>query len=48
VDLADYHDSWFTVVTETEMRARPSRISAKVVKPLVNFQPFLVVGILKR
>ena len=44
VDLIEYHDSWFTVVTETEMRPRPSRITEKVVKPLVNFQPLLVLG----
>ena len=44
VDLAEYADSWFTVVTETEMRARPSRITEKVLKPLVNFHPLLVFG----
>lgn len=44
VDLREYHDSWLTVVTETEMRARPSRITEKVVKPLVNFHPLIVLG----
>lgn len=44
VDLAEYGDSWFTVVTETEMRARPARITEKVLKPLVNFHPLLVFG----
>ena len=44
VELAEYGDSWFTVVTETEMRPRPSRITEKVVKPLVNFHPLLVLG----
>jgi hypothetical protein len=43
-DLAEYQDSWFSVVTETEMRARPSRITEKVLKPLVNFHPSLVLG----
>ena len=43
-DLREYHDSWFTVVTETEMRARPCRITEKVVKPLVNFHPLIVLG----
>jgi hypothetical protein len=44
VDLAEYNESWFTVVTETEMRSRPSRITEKVIKPLVNFHPVLVLG----
>jgi hypothetical protein len=44
VDLAEYSDSWFTVVTETEMRRHPSRITEKVVKPLVNFHPLVVLG----
>jgi hypothetical protein len=43
-DLAEYDESWFTVVTETEMRARPSRITEKVIKPLVNFHPVIVLG----
>ena len=44
VALTEYDDSWFTVITETEMRGRPSRITEKVVKPLVNFHPLLVLG----
>jgi hypothetical protein len=43
-DLAEYGESWFSAVTETEMRARTSRITEKVVKPLVNFHPLLVFG----
>jgi hypothetical protein len=43
-DLAEYADSWFTVVTETEMRARPSRITEKTLKPLVNFHPLIMLG----
>lgn len=44
VDLEEYNQSWFSVVTETEMRTRPSRITEKSVKPLANFQPMLVLG----
>jgi hypothetical protein len=44
VELLEYDDSWLTVVTETEMRPRPARITEKVVKPLVNFHPLLVFG----
>jgi len=36
--------SWFTAVTETEMRAAPSRITEKVLKPLVNFHPLVLFG----
>ena len=43
-DLAEYDNCWFSVVTETEMRRRPSRITEKVIKPLVNFQPLIVLG----
>jgi hypothetical protein len=43
-DLAEYDDSWFSVVTETEMRPRPTRITEKILKPLVNFQPLIVFG----
>jgi hypothetical protein len=43
-DLAEYDDSWFSVVTETEMRHRPTRITEKMLKPLVNFQPLIVFG----
>jgi hypothetical protein len=43
-DLREYADSWFSVVTETEMRGRPSRITEKTLKPLVNFHPFIMFG----
>lgn len=43
-DLVEYDQSWFTVITETEMRPRPSRITEKVIKALVNFHPLLVFG----
>ena len=43
-DLAEYHESWFSVATETEMRPRPSRITEKSLKPLANFHPMLVLG----
>ncbi len=42
--LAEYQRSWFSVVTETEMRARPDRVTEKSFKPLLNFHPFLVFG----
>jgi hypothetical protein len=44
VDLEEYNESWFSVVTETEMRTRPSRITEKSVKPFANFHPMLVLG----
>jgi hypothetical protein len=44
VALAEYGDSWFSVVTETEMLARPVRVTEKVFKPLLNFHPLLVFG----
>jgi hypothetical protein len=43
-DLKEYTESWFSVVTETEMRPRPSRITEKVLKPLVNFHPMILFG----
>jgi len=42
--LPAYAQSWFTVVTETEMFPRPSRITEKTMRALVNFHPFLVLG----
>ena len=42
--LPEYGRSWFSVVTETEMRPRPSRVTEKPFKPLANFHPFLVLG----
>lgn len=44
LDLPEYARSWFAVVSETEMFARPSRVTEKTMKPLVNFEPFLVLG----
>jgi hypothetical protein len=29
VDLAEYDDSWFSVVTETDFRTKPSRITER-------------------
>ena len=43
-DLDEYDKSWFSVATETEMRARVSRITEKSVKPLANFHPMLLLG----
>jgi hypothetical protein len=43
-DLPEYDESWFSAVTETEMLARPSRITEKVLKPLVNFHPLVLFG----
>ncbi len=42
--LPEYDASWFSVVTETEMRYRPVRITEKTLKPLLNFHPMLVLG----
>ena len=43
-ELGQYADSWFSVVTESEMSARVHRITEKPLKPLLNFHPFLVLG----
>jgi hypothetical protein len=43
-DLPQYADSWFTVVTESEMNRRVMRITEKPLKPLLNLHPFLVLG----
>ena len=43
-DLPEYDESWFSAVTETEMRSRPLRITEKVLKPLVNFHPMVLFG----
>ena len=42
--LAEYADTWFSVVTETEMRDWPNRITEKPLKPLLNFHPFVMFG----
>ena len=42
--LAEYAQSWFSVVTETEMESRLNRLTEKSFKPLVNFHPMLVLG----
>jgi hypothetical protein len=43
-DLPQYSDAWFTVVTETEMSNRLHRITEKVLKPMLSFHPFLILG----
>lgn len=42
--LAEYAQSWFSVVAESEMRDRPARITEKPLKPLLNFHPFILLG----
>ena len=42
--LAEYGQTWFSVIPETEMRDRPSRITEKPLKALMNFHPFMVLG----
>ena len=43
-DLPEYRGSWFSVVTETEMRGDTLRVTEKVLKPVLNFHPFVVMG----
>jgi hypothetical protein len=43
-ELAEYGQSWFSVVTESEMLERPARITEKPFKPLVNFHPALMLA----
>ncbi len=42
--LEAYERSWFSVITETEMGERPSRITEKSLKPLLDFHPVLIFG----
>ena len=42
--MPEYQQSWFSVVTETEMLDRPARITEKALKPLLNGHPFIVFG----
>ena len=42
--LPGYQDAWFSAATESEMLDRPSRITEKPFKPLVNFHPILLLG----
>jgi hypothetical protein len=42
--VEEYNRSWFSVITETEMRGRPSRITEKPLKPLANFHPLISFG----
>jgi len=44
VPFPAFSDSWFTVVTETEMFDRRCRITEKPFKALVNFQPIILLG----
>lgn len=37
-------DAYFFVVTESEMQPRVSRFTEKCMKPLVNFNPFVIFG----
>ena len=43
-EMIEYELSWFTIVTETEMGDRPSRITEKALKPLLNLHPFILFG----
>ena len=43
MDLREHDDSWFTIVSETEMEG-PRRITEKSIKPLLSFHPFIVLG----
>ncbi len=42
--MEQYAQSWFSVVTESELGDRPLRITEKSLKPLLNFHPFLLLG----
>ncbi len=42
--FAEYADSWFTVVTETDFSDRLHRITEKPFKPLLCLHPFIVLG----
>ena len=42
--MRQYDRSWFSIVTETEMRPRRSRITEKPLKPLANYQPLITFG----
>ena len=42
--LPAYADSWFSVVTESEMLDRFSRVTEKPFKPLVNFHPLILLA----
>ncbi len=42
--LAEYGESWFTVVTESHATDRLHRITEKPFKPLLNFHPMIVLG----
>lgn len=42
--LPEFERSWFSVVTESEMAAQPSRVTEKPFKSLVGFHPTLIFG----
>ena len=42
--MPEYGESWFSIITETEMLDRPSRITEKVLKPLLNLHPLVLFG----
>ena len=39
-----YNDSYFSVVTETDVRPTGMFLSEKIWKPIVNYHPFIVIG----
>ena len=43
-NMGEFQQSFFTVITETEMRGWASRITEKPLKPLVNFHPLITFG----
>jgi hypothetical protein len=43
-EMRQFDDSWFTVVTESEMSDAPTRITEKIFKPVMNFHPPIVLG----
>ncbi len=42
--LAEYHQSWFSVVIDSHVSDRLHRITEKPFKPLVNFHPMILLG----
>ena len=43
-ELPEFDDSWFSIVTETEMLPSATRITEKPLKPLSNFHPLVSFG----
>jgi len=44
VPLAEYQQSWFTVVIDSHVSDRLHRITEKPFKPLLNFHPMILLG----